>query len=161
MEREEMPMADRHLVDVHILLVRDDKLLLTQRRGDMFAGQWHLPSGKLDAGEPITTAAAREAREEIGVLIDPADLGFVHAVHAAGSGPEPRLGLFLQARRWIGEPVNREPDKCAAVRWFPIDDLPDNLIEYPAVGIRAFLDGRAPFSEHGWDIPHAVADIGV
>ncbi|WP_228782992.1 NUDIX domain-containing protein [Nocardia abscessus] len=90
-------MADRHLVDVHILLVRDDELLLTQRRGDMFAGRWHLPSGKLDAGEPITTVAAREAHEEVGVLIDPADLRFVHAVHAAGSGPEPRLGLFLQA----------------------------------------------------------------
>lgn len=146
-------MADRHLVDVHILLVRDGELLLTQRRGDMFAGQWHLPSGKLDAGEPITAAAVREAHEEVGVLIDPADLRFVHAVHAAGSGPEPRLGLFLQAGRWVGEPANREPEKCAAVRWFPFHQLPDSLIEYPAVGIRAFLNGDAPFSEHGWKVP--------
>ncbi|WP_433521108.1 NUDIX domain-containing protein [Nocardia pseudovaccinii] len=48
-------MADRHLIDVHVLLTDGDRLLLTQRRGnDAFAGRWHLPSGKLDADEPIT-----------------------------------------------------------------------------------------------------------
>ncbi|WP_084508128.1 NUDIX domain-containing protein [Nocardia pseudovaccinii] len=59
-------MADRHLIDVHVLLTDGDRLLLTQRRGnDAFAGRWHLPSGKLDADEPITAAAAREACEEV------------------------------------------------------------------------------------------------
>ncbi len=95
------------------------------------------------------------------MLIDPTDLRFVHAVHAAGSGPEPRLGMFLQARRWVGEPVNREPEKCAAVQWFPIDQLPDDLIEYPAIRIRAFLDGRAQLSEHGWNTPAAVAAVSL
>ncbi|MGY2093392.1 NUDIX domain-containing protein [Nocardia gipuzkoensis] len=145
-------MADRHLIDVHVLLVEDDRLLLTQRAGsDVFAGRWHLPSGKLDRGEPITAAAAREAFEEVGVVIDPADLCPVHIVHVAGSGPEPRLGVFLRAERWSGQPVNREPEKCSAVAWFRLDDLPDDIIEYPDIGIRAFLDGaRASFSEHGW-----------
>ncbi|WP_433602584.1 NUDIX domain-containing protein [Nocardia sp. CA-135953] len=145
-------MPDRHLIDVHVLLTNGDRLLLTQRRGnDAFAGRWHLPSGKLDAGEPITAAAAREAFEEVGVKIDPADLRVVHVVHVAGSGPEPRLGVFLHATRWRGEPDNREPDKCAAVQWFSIDQLPHDVIEYPAVGIRAYIDGEsASFSEQGW-----------
>jgi 8-oxo-dGTP pyrophosphatase MutT (NUDIX family) len=146
-------MADRHLIDVHILLVDGGRLLLTQRAGnDPFSGRWHVPSGKLDALEPITTAAAREAYEEVGVTLDPADLRVVHVTHVAGSGPEPRLGLFLHATRWQGEPWNREPDKCAAVRWVPLDQVAElDVIEYPAVGIRAFLDGEsASFSEHGW-----------
>jgi 8-oxo-dGTP pyrophosphatase MutT (NUDIX family) len=145
-------MADRHLVDVHVLLVRDGGLLLTQRRGsDEFAQRWHLPSGKLDAGEPITAAAAREAREEIGVVIDPADLRVVHVTHVAGSGPEPRRGVFLHAGRGEGEPYNAEPEKCSAVQWFPVDQLGDlDIIEYPAVGIDAFLSGSASYSEHGW-----------
>lgn len=147
-------MADRHLIDVHVLLVRDDELLLTQRRGDYGGGLWHLPSGKLDAGEPVTAAAAREAEEEVGVLVDPADLRCVHTIHVNGSGPEPRLGLFFETRRWTGEPVNREPDKCAAVRWFPLDDLPDTIIDYPAAGIHAYRDG-VPFSVRGWSsLPH-------
>ncbi|WP_040801583.1 NUDIX domain-containing protein [Nocardia higoensis] len=145
-------MADRHLIDVHVLLVEDERLLLTQRGGDdAFTGRWHLPSGKLDEGESITAAAAREACEEVGVVIQPSDLRVVHVVHVAGSGPEPRLGIFLHARRWAGEPTNREPDKCSAVRWFAMDRLPEEIIEYPGLGIQAFLNGAsASFGEHGW-----------
>ncbi|MGN2642360.1 NUDIX domain-containing protein [Nocardia takedensis] len=67
-------MADRHLIDVHVLLVEGDRLLLTQRAGnDVFSGRWHVPSDKLDASESITAAAAREAFEEVGVVIDPPD----------------------------------------------------------------------------------------
>jgi 8-oxo-dGTP diphosphatase len=110
-------MADRHLIDVHVLLVDDGDILLTQRRNPnpTFDGLWHLPSGKLDAGESVLEAAAREAEEEVGVLIDPAHLRHVHTMHVSGSGPEPRLGLFFEARRWIGRPTNREPHKCSAV----------------------------------------------
>jgi 8-oxo-dGTP diphosphatase len=111
-------MADRHLIDVHVLLVRDEQVLLTRRRdaNPMFDGLWHLPSGKLDAGESVLAAAAREAEEEVGVLVAPEDLRYVHTLHVNGSGPEPRLGLFFEALRWIGEPVNREPAKCSGVR---------------------------------------------
>ncbi|MGH3922511.1 MAG: hypothetical protein ACRDTT_06525 [Pseudonocardiaceae bacterium] len=78
------------------------------------------------------------------------DLHHVHTSHVNGSGPEPRLGLFFEARRWIGEPTNREPDKCSAVRWFPLDALPGQLIDYPATGIHAYRDGRT-FTVRGWN----------
>lgn len=144
-------MADRHLIDVHVLLVRDDEVLLTRRRdtNPLFDGLWHLPSGKLDAGESVLDAAVREAEEEVGVQLDPADLRLVHTLHVNGSGPEPRLGLFFEARRWTGTPTNREPDKCSAIRWFPLDALPDRLIDYPAAGIHAYR-AAATFSTRGW-----------
>jgi 8-oxo-dGTP pyrophosphatase MutT (NUDIX family) len=144
-------MADRHLVDVHVILVRNGQVLLTQRRdtNPAFDGRWHLPSGKLDADESVLAAAVREAAEEVGVLIDPADLRCVHTVHVNGSGPEPRLGLFFATDRWIGTPANREPAKCSALGWFDLDDLPDDTIEYPAAGIRAYHD-HIPFSVLGW-----------
>lgn len=152
-------MADRHLVDVHVMLVRDGELLLTRRRGSYGGGLLHLPSGKLDAGESVLDAAVREAEEEVGVLIDPADLQHVHTIHVAGSGPEPRLGLFFEARRWVGEPVNREPAKCSAVEWFWLDALPEDIITYPAAGIRGYLDGVA-FSVFGWIPEHEPAITG-
>jgi 8-oxo-dGTP diphosphatase len=145
-------MADRHLIDVHVLLVDDNEnVLLTQRRDSnpAFDGLWHLPSGKLDAGESVLAAATREAEEEIGVLIDPADLTYVHTIHVNGSGREPRLGLFFRTTRWIGEPTNREPEKCSDVQWFPLNELPEHIIDYPAAGIRAYRDG-ALFSIRGW-----------
>lgn len=154
-------MADRHLVDVHVLLVRDGQLLLTQRRdaNPEFDGRWHLPSGKLDAGESVLDAAVREAEEEVGVLIDPADLRHVHTTHVNGSGPEPRLGLFFEARCWLGEPTNREPDKCAAISWFSLDDLPAELIAYPAAGIRAYRTDMR-FSVLGWRMHGTKAALG-
>lgn len=143
-----MPNAPT-IIDVHLLLVRDDELLLTRRRGDYGDGMWHLPSGKLDASESVLAAAVREAEEEIGVLIDPEDLRHAHTVHVAGSGPTPRLGLFFETRRWLGEPVNREPEKCSAVEWFHRNHLPEDVIPYPLAGIRAYFDG-VPFGVLGW-----------
>lgn len=143
-------MSDRHIIDVHVLLVRGDELLLIERRGSYGGGMWHLPSGKLDADESVLAAAVREAREEVGVHVEPDDLRHVHTVHVAGSGPVPRLGMFFEARNWVGEPVNREPEKCSAVEWFPVDALPDDVIPYPLAGIRAYLDGTT-FDVLGWD----------
>ncbi len=152
-------MATRHLVDVHVLLIDGGSVLLTRRRdrNPLFDGLWHLPSGKLDADESVLDAAVREAEEEVGVMIDPADLRHVHTIHVNGSGPEPRLGLFFETHSWIGEPTNREPDKCAAVAWFPLDDLPARTIDYPAAGIHAYRDGQ-PFSTRGWTLKPVSAE---
>ncbi|WP_067471214.1 NUDIX hydrolase [Nocardia amamiensis] len=143
-------MTDRHLVDVHVLLVRGGELLLSRRRSqDEFDGRWHLPAGRLEVGESVTAGAVREAREETGVDIDPNDLSFVHVAHVVAAGREPRLGLFLETSRWLGEPVNREPDNCYELRWFPLDELPDDIIEYPLAAIRGRARGEW-YSERGW-----------
>jgi 8-oxo-dGTP diphosphatase len=144
-------MTDRHIVDVHVLLVRDGRLLLSRRRdpSPVFDGRWHLPAGKVDASESVAAAAVREADEEIGVRIQQRDLRLVHTSHVVGSGLEPRLGLFFEVVRWSGEPVNREPAKCSELGWFAMDDLPADLIEYPAAGIRGYLS-QIPFGLLGW-----------
>ncbi|WP_157358598.1 NUDIX domain-containing protein [Amycolatopsis sp. ATCC 39116] len=57
---------------VHILLVDNGNLPLTRRRdtNPAFDRPWHLNSGKLDAGESVLHAEAREAHEKVGVLIN-------------------------------------------------------------------------------------------
>jgi len=57
----------------------------------------------------------REAHEEAGVLTDPADLAFSHVFHRRNPEGQPRIGFFFTATRWQGEPVNREPHKCAGL----------------------------------------------
>ncbi|MFC4124386.1 NUDIX domain-containing protein [Nocardia rhizosphaerae] len=143
-------MSPQHLVDVHVLLIRDGTVLLSLRRSaDEYDNRWHLPSGKLEVGESAAAGAVREAAEEIGVGIEPADLRLIHVAHVTAPGRPARLGLFFRAERWRGEPVNQEPDRCYAVRWFPLDDLPAEVIEYSALGIDA-LNSRSPYSEFGW-----------
>ncbi|MEV0357278.1 NUDIX domain-containing protein [Nocardia sp. NPDC050697] len=143
-------MITRHLVDVHVLLTRRDEILLSLRRsGDEFDARWHLPAGKLEAGEPAALGAVREAREEVGVEIAPADLRLVHTAHVVSPSRDARLGLFFHTERWRGTPENREPDKSYELRWFPLDALPDDLIRYPALGIRGWRTGVS-YSDFGW-----------
>jgi 8-oxo-dGTP diphosphatase len=148
----------RVILDVHLLLVRDSHVLLSQRRGGYGDGMWHLPSGKAEAGESIEDAVIREAFEEVGVTVRPADLRCVHALQVQHAGEEPRVGFFFEATRWGGEPSNREPDKCSAVKWFPFDGFPDGMIPYPAAGISGYLHG-IPFSvfEPGQDAPRPIS----
>lgn len=145
-------MIARHFVDVHVLLTRQEEILLSLRRsGDRFDNLWHLPSGKLEEGESAAAGAAREAAEEVGVGIDPAALRLVHTAHVVAPGRPSRLGLFFHTVTWTGEPENREPDKCYELRWFPLDALPERLIRYPALGIEGWRSG-IPYSEYGWDL---------
>uniref|UniRef100_UPI00245791C1 NUDIX domain-containing protein n=1 Tax=Nocardia brasiliensis TaxID=37326 RepID=UPI00245791C1 len=66
-------MTTRHLVDAHVLLIRDGRLLLSKRRGaDEFDGRWHLPAGKVEVGESATAPAGRAADEEVGGHLAPA-----------------------------------------------------------------------------------------
>lgn len=141
------------VIDTHVILRDGDKILLSQRGGPYGHGRWHMPSGKLDHGEPLTTGAARELQEETGITVEPSHLHLVHVVHhQQGAGIE-RIGFFFVATQWTGHPVNREPDKCMALEFFPVHDLPDDLIEYPEAGLRAYLDSTGPLTEHGWT-PH-------
>lgn len=64
--------ADRPIVEVAVgVLIRPDgDFLLTSRpEGKVYAGYWEFPGGKLEAGESVAAALARELHEELGLTI--------------------------------------------------------------------------------------------
>ncbi|GII67860.1 DNA mismatch repair protein MutT [Sphaerisporangium melleum] len=137
-------------VGVHLILVQDGKVLLLQRANTGFAdGYWSVPGGCLDEGESLPAGAAREALEELGVVIDKDDLVFAHACHHADPDGQARLGMFFTASQWSGEPVNAEPHKCARIAWFDPANLPQQIVTYVRAGIQAYRTGRT-FSLDGW-----------
>jgi 8-oxo-dGTP diphosphatase len=144
------PAPAEPVIDTHVVLRAGDKILMSQRGGPYGHGRWHLPSGKLDVGEPLSAGAARELLEETGVHVDPAHLRLVHVVHHRQSLTIDRIGFFFEATCWDGEPDNREPDKCLDLRWFAVHDLPEDIIEYPAAGLDSYLHDAGTFTEHGW-----------
>lgn len=116
-----------------------------------------MPGGCLDTGETFPQGAAREAREELGIVIDPADLAFAHLCHHADPDGQARIGVFFTATRWTGEPVNAEPGKCDKIDWFSLDRLPGDVVTYIRTGIDAYQRSHA-FSLDGWPAaPHEDA----
>jgi 8-oxo-dGTP diphosphatase len=65
-----------HIVtSVVAVIVNDDgEVLLTKRQIPPFQGEWVMPGGKINLGEPITDALQREVREEVGLAIEVQDL---------------------------------------------------------------------------------------
>ena len=52
-----------------IIRTRRDRLVLVRRAIEPGYGKWVFPGGYVDRGEPLTTAAIREAREETGLEV--------------------------------------------------------------------------------------------
>jgi 8-oxo-dGTP diphosphatase len=66
------PVTD---VAVGVLIRPDGEFLLTSRpQGKVYEGYWEFPGGKLEPGESILQALARELHEELGIVIDSAKL---------------------------------------------------------------------------------------
>jgi 8-oxo-dGTP diphosphatase len=141
----------RSIVDVYVLLRRPDgMILLLERAGTGYAdGQLCPPSGHLEAGESVVQGVIREAREEVGVRIDPADLAFSHVIHHRNPLGQARIGFFFSTTRWRGEPVNTEPHKCAGLYWVDPARPPVNTVPYTAAALAAITRG-ASFSLDGW-----------
>lgn len=120
---------------VYLVLRRQNQVLLLQRANTGYQdGKYGLVAGHLDGDEVATEAMAREAKEEAGITINPADLRFVHLVHRLNRNEvgQERVDIFFETRKWGGDIVNTEPHKCSDLRWFDIDDLPSEIL--PLVG---------------------------
>ena len=147
--------------DVHLLLLDPaGRVLFGLRQGTgLMDGTYHLPAGHMEAAESAVQTVIREAREELGITIDPEHVEFAHVAHSAVSGG--RVSFFFRVRQWKGIPVNREPHKCGGLRWFPLDELPEAMISYARTVLEHIAAGN-PFSVLGWDAqPDTRPDGGI
>lgn len=147
-----MPKERFKLIPVsHLILINDNKILLSRRFNTGYEdGNYSVVAGHLDGNETFTAAMIREAKEEAGIEIRAEDLEVVHVMHRK-SPPEinERIELFLQASKWHSEPKIMEPDKCDDLKWFPIDELPANIVPYIKSAILNIQKGIF-YSEFGW-----------
>jgi 8-oxo-dGTP pyrophosphatase MutT (NUDIX family) len=125
------------------------EVLLQLRSGTGFRdGHWAAAvAGHIERGESVPAAAVREAVEEVGITVDPADLSPLCAMQRTGATGEPvdeRVDYFLTCARWSGQPTIREPHKCADLRWFPLDALPEPVVPHELEVLDALRAGHVP-----------------
>lgn len=119
-------------------------LLLKRANTGYYDGNYSLPAGHFDGDETAKAVAVREVEEEVGLKIRPEDLELAHVSHRKSPIPidHERLDLFFKVRHWKGEPVNAEPHKHEEIKWFPIDNLPENMVPEVRQAIIKFLSGE-------------------
>ena len=123
-------------VAVGAVVRRGDEILLIRRGRGTAVGQWAIPGGRVEFGEGLKTAVAREVREETGLEVRVGR--FLGWAERMGDDPGPYHYVILD---FSAEPVDpdataRAGDDAADVAW-----VPTNALEtYPLVaGLAEFL----------------------
>ncbi|HWH07427.1 MAG TPA: NUDIX domain-containing protein [Candidatus Paceibacterota bacterium] len=146
-------MKDRHKVKTaaHAILERDGMILLARRFNTGFAdGLYQMPSGHTEVDEYPVEAAAREAKEEVGVDIVLEDLELVHASYRINKDDHAGdyVDFYFRTTKWSGEPYIAEPEKCDQLIWAAIDELPGETIAF-IQQVLADIRTGIPFSQIG------------
>lgn len=93
-------------VAVGVLVQPDGRFLLAQRpAGKPYEGYWEFPGGKLEPGESVEAALARELHEELGLDVTQCERWHI----LEHDYPHAYVRLhFCKVTAWRGEPVGRE-----------------------------------------------------
>jgi 8-oxo-dGTP pyrophosphatase MutT (NUDIX family) len=137
----------------YVLLFRgtdsDAEVLLQLRQGTGYRdGHWAAAAaGHVEADESVFAAACREAAEEVGVKIEPADLEpltTMHRTHANHDPIDERVDFFFGCHRWAGEPRLLEAAKAADLGWFPLAALPEPVVPHERYVLDALREKSLP-----------------
>jgi ADP-ribose pyrophosphatase YjhB (NUDIX family) len=101
------------------VVIQDARVLLIQRRQPEGSLLWTLPSGKVEPGEAPADAAAREALEETGVIVEPVKL-LGERLHP-DSG---RLMVYVACRLLSGVARVASPREVSEVAWVRLGEIP-------------------------------------
>ncbi len=129
-------------VGVGAMVFNDKKQVFLAQRGPQARnekGCWEFPGGRVEFGEKLVDALCREFLEEYGLQIEVLDLLCV-TDHIISAENQHWVSPTFLARYVAGVPQMLEPEKCTAIGWFSLTDLPaplslvtiDNLNAYRA-----------------------------
>ena len=121
---------------------QQQEILLQRRQHTGYRDGWYdlAVSGHVEADESMTQALCREAREEIAIHIQPDDLKFVCLLHKHDLNTTYYNGYFL-AQHYQGKPRIAEPDKNAGLEWWPLNNLPEKVIDDRLLALQYYKNG--------------------
>jgi 8-oxo-dGTP diphosphatase len=129
----DVPQRRRVVVDVILLLARNGRILLRERANTGYGdGAYEPPSGQLADRETIVETAIRVALAA-GIVIGAENVSLAHVMHDVSGGG--RIAFFLSVSGWTGQPTSPDVD------WFPVGDLPTNMLDRARVALRNYAEG--------------------
>lgn len=114
---------DHIVTSVVAVIINDDReVLLTKRNIPPFQGEWVMPGGKIDLGEPIIKAIEREVMEEVGLQVEVVDLLDVFEHVTPGDENYHFIILYYRCRPLFCD-IRHNRDEVEEARWVAQQDL--------------------------------------
>lgn len=122
-------------VDVVLLTIRNGQLcvLLIERGGFPYRGDWALPGGFIEPDEDADSAAARELSEETGLATFPGHLEQLRTYTEPGRDPRMRVVSVAYVGFMPNLPSPHAGSDATSVRWWALDDLPDLAFDHARI----------------------------
>lgn len=118
-----------------LFLLRDNEILLAQKKRGFGAGYWNGVGGKIESSETLEQATIRECQEEIHVTPKNVEKVAVHNFIFPDGIEGIEVHTFI-TKHWEGEPTETEE---MAPQWFTIANIPytdmwdDDIVWLPLV----------------------------
>ena len=97
-------------------IFRDGKILLVRRAREPSKGVYTFPGGRVEFGESLMEALAREVREETGLMIEVIGLAGFREALPAKTGGHGHFVILPFAARWVANEVALN-DELDDARW--------------------------------------------
>ena len=137
MDQDDLPIG----VNI-ILLNSNDEVLLGKRIGDRRGSEsWSLIGGKLKRGESIEDTAQRELKEELGIKVAQEDIHTINFSTSIDSDGTQFILVGTVVNSWQGQIKNMEPEKCSELKFFSLDNLPENMFYATKSNLDLFVAG--------------------
>jgi len=106
------------------VVIKGDQVLMVRSKDA--TSMWKFPGGHVHDGESFIDAAIRETLEETGLLVSVIGQPIFYEFDL---NEKLRLMLILYRSRIVGKGEAEQNDEITEVKWFAINDLPENCFE--------------------------------
>ena len=130
----------RPLVGVGVIIIRDGKILLAERKGSHGENTWASAGGHLEFGETLEECARRETFEEFGIHLQRMTFLCVSNIVAYDRH---YIDVEFLGDLGIQIPKIQEQDSFANLQWFSLSELPSPLFEPVRIAIDSLLTGQS------------------
>ncbi len=133
-------------IGVGIIVLDKEKknVLLGKRLNAYRAGLLGLPGGRLELTELLIDCGSRELLEETG--LEASQLRYLGVVRELQEGYN-FIHFAFVCEKYIGIPEVKEPNKCESWKWYPLNNLPEDIILGHQAVLELYLKPKQMFRD--------------